>query len=126
MPNFPNSQNAKYSEWRLFFETWIHQILSSSEIVLIGNSLGGCFLLKYLGENPSLSFVEKIKNIHLIASCMSAGDFSLPENYDFLQKLGNRVHIWHSEDDDVVPFSIGQRLSEILPEAEAHFFDSKK
>lgn len=123
LPNFPNPQNAKYSEWKLFFDAWITQIPLTSEIILIGNSLGGCFLLKYFSENPKLI---PISNIHLIASCLEAGDFTPPVNYDFLQKLGSGVHIWHSEDDKVVPFSTGKELSRILPEAKTHFFDTEK
>ncbi|NRH21051.1 hypothetical protein HOO68_03335 [Candidatus Gracilibacteria bacterium] len=123
LPNFPNPQNAKYSEWKLFFDTWITQIPLTSEIILIGNSLGGCFLLNYFSENPK---PLPISNIHLIASCIEAGDFTPPINYDFLQKLGDTVHIWHSEDDMVVPFSIGMELSKIFPEAETHFFEIEK
>ena len=123
MPNFPNPQNAKYNEWKLFFDTWISQISLSSDIILIGNSLGGCFLLKYFSENIK---PLPISNIHLLASCIEAGDFSPPSNYDFLQKLGDIVHIWHSKDDTVVPFSVGKELSSILPKAKTHFFESEK
>lgn len=123
MPNFPNPQNVKYSEWKLFFDSWITQISLSPEVILIGNSLGGCFILKYFSENPKPLLIT---NIHLIASCIEAGDFTPPANYNFLQKLGNRVHIWHSEDDTVVPFPIGIELSSILPEARTHFFDTEK
>ncbi len=157
MPNFPNPQNAKYNEWKLFFDTWMSQISLSSDIILIGNSLGGCFLLKYfsdysviakneaiqennnesslesglprhfvLGQQNSSQWQKKIVQIHLIASCIEAGDFTPPVNYDFLQKLGNNVHIWHSEDDRVVPFSTGKELSYIFPEAKTHFFESEK
>lgn len=26
LPEFPNPQNAKYDEWKLFFEAWISQV----------------------------------------------------------------------------------------------------
>jgi len=123
MPNFPNPQNAKYNEWKLFFDTWMSQISLSSEIILIGNSLGGCFLLKYFSENLK---PLPISNIHLLASCIEVGDFTSPIDYDFLQKLGDAVHIWHSEDDIVVPFSVGKELSSILRKAKTHFFESEK
>jgi hypothetical protein len=52
----------------------------------------------------------RIKAVHLIAACISEGDFTAPTNYDFLASLRNTVHIWHAEDDDVVPFGVAQEL----------------
>ncbi|MDD2693730.1 MAG: hypothetical protein PHY14_02260 [Candidatus Gracilibacteria bacterium] len=163
MPQFPNKLNAKYSEWKIFFDAWIEKIPLSGEIIFIGNSLGGCFLLKYFSELSSqdvpfviptkeeslsnssyenlgsFSSIEEekeiltvgqkkisIDQIHLLAACISEGNFTPPDNYEFLQKIGNRVHIWHSEDDAVVPFSVGQELMRILPEAQIHFFSTEK
>lgn len=68
----------------------------------------------------------QINEIHLIAACISEWDFTTPTNYESLQQLGNQVHIWHAEDDKVVPFSVGQDLSKILPDAQTHFFSSEK
>lgn len=156
MPQFPNKLNAKYDEWKIFFDAWIRKIVLSDEIIFIGNSLGGCFLLKYFSElssqnvpfviptkeesfsNSSYENLESfssigeekvmpnISQIHLLAACIEAGDFTPPENYESLQKLGNRVHIWHSEDDAVVPFSVGQEFMRILPGAQTHFFSTEK
>jgi predicted alpha/beta hydrolase family esterase len=123
LPNFPNPQNAKYREWKLFFDAWIQKIQIEWELILIGSSLGGCFLLKYLSESPTLS---KAWEIHLVAACISAWDFSEPENYSILQSLRDRVHIWHAEDDSIVPFSVGQEIAQILPNAQTHFFGSEK
>ncbi|MFZ2255431.1 MAG: hypothetical protein WAW59_04440 [Patescibacteria group bacterium] len=43
-----------------------------------------------------------------------------------MQKLENRVHIWHAEDDAIVPFSVGEQLAQTLPAAQTHFFSSEK
>ena len=86
-------------------------------------------------NNQSRSFVPqddkkwnslRISQIHLVAACISEWDFSAQTNYESLQQLGNRVHIWHAKDDKVVPFSVGQDLSKILPNAHTHFFSSDK
>ena len=50
MPSLPNPQNAKYAEWKLFFDSWILKIEILGELIFIGSSLGGCFLLKYFSE----------------------------------------------------------------------------
>lgn len=163
MPNFPNPQNAKYYEWKMFFDAWIEKIVIQGSVTFIGSSLGGNFLLKYFSETNTqgpISIIPRYEEslsgssyedwiddfskakekgiptewqkrmqvhaIHLLAACQECWDFSPPTNYEFLQKLGNNVHIWHAEDDGVVPFSIGQELAKILPEAKTHFFGSEK
>jgi len=45
----PNNMNAKYEEWKIYFEKYTE--LFDNEIILIGHSLGGIFLVKYLSEN---------------------------------------------------------------------------
>ncbi|MBC7503665.1 alpha/beta hydrolase, partial [Candidatus Gracilibacteria bacterium] len=123
-PNFPNPINASYNDWKIFFEAWIECIEIKGELTLIGHSLGGNFLLKYFSENSNFS--HSIKNIHLVAACISAGDFTTPENYDTLRSLGSKVHIWNAEDDTVVPFVTAKQLQKELPEAQTHFFGSEK
>src|SRR4051812_18846652 len=55
-PKMPNALNARYKEWEIWFEKIIP--LLDKNIVLVGHSLGGIFLVKYLSEN---SFPKKIK-----------------------------------------------------------------
>src|SRR4051812_10882369 len=49
LPKMPNKINAKYVEWKVWFEKLLP--LLNNEIILIGHSLGGTFLAKYLSEN---------------------------------------------------------------------------
>lgn len=109
-PGFPNPLNAKYEEWKIFFENWIEKIEIQGSVTFISHSLGGCFLLKYFSEEDNTPIKNPIQEIHLVASCISAGDFSSPKNYEYLKKLGGNIHIWHAEDDLVVPFSTAEEL----------------
>jgi pimeloyl-ACP methyl ester carboxylesterase len=60
---------------------------------------------------------------HTIAACVRVWDFTPPcDNWKHLQTLGSKVHIWHSEDDCIVPFSDAQYLLEHLPDANSHFY----
>ena len=68
LPGFPNPQNAKYEEWKIFFDAWIKNISIQGNIVFIGTSLGGNFLLTYFGEK--VYFQYPVEGIHLIASCL--------------------------------------------------------
>ena len=69
----------------MVFEALVEKLQTSEdEIYLVGGSLGGCLLLKYFSEeHPKLN----IKEIHLMAACISEGDFTAPMNYDFLAGL---------------------------------------
>ena len=49
IPQMPNKQNAQYEEWKILFEKVVK--LLDDYIVLIGHSMGGIFLAKYLSEN---------------------------------------------------------------------------
>ena len=79
---------------------------------------------KFQEKGMSTTWQKRIQlwAVHLVAACIAEGDFSTPTNYEFLKHLGNRVHIWHAEDDPVVPFTIGQELSLVLPDAIFHPF----
>lgn len=148
MPVFPNKLNARYNEWKIVFEWILTRLTLEDEVTFVGGSLGGCFLLKYFSEVGTCHSEEqracpdnqeqilpivsmtgknlKIHQIHLLAACISVWDFTPPSNYEFLQKLENRLHIWHAEDDAVVPFSTAQELSHLLPDAQTHFSPIEK
>jgi len=62
-PLMPNKQNADYVAWKIWFERHF-QFINNEKPILIGHSLGGGFLLKYLSEN---NFPKKISQLHLVA-----------------------------------------------------------
>src|SRR3954471_15685612 len=49
LPQMPNDLNAKYAEWKIYFDKFLPYI--KDNVILIGHSLGGIFLAKYLSEN---------------------------------------------------------------------------
>src|SRR3989338_8518960 len=54
-PRMPLQNNAKYAEWKIHFERHFPKLRNKT--ILIGSSLGGIFLAKYLSENK---FPKKI------------------------------------------------------------------
>ena len=63
MPSMPNKQNAAYDEWSIWFEKYFAYL--KDDVILIGWSLGGMFLAKYLSDKP---FPVKIKSLFLLAA----------------------------------------------------------
>ncbi len=49
IPKMPNITNARFEEWKIWFEKIINKLNENS--ILIGHSLGGIFLAKYFEEN---------------------------------------------------------------------------
>ena len=102
LPQMPCGWNAKYSEWKIWFEKLFP--FFQKNIILIGGSLGGIFLAKYLSEND---FPVKIKAIFLVAApydgCL--GDFALEESLEKFSVQCPKIFLYHSEDDPVVPLA---------------------
>ncbi len=126
-PKMPNKLNAKYLEWKIWFEKFIPHL--APEIILIGHSLGGIFLAKYLSENE---FPKKILATFLISaphddtdSEYSLADFQLPENLDLLSTQSGKIFLYHSQDDLVVPFSDFQKFQKSLSGATGKVFSDR-
>jgi uncharacterized protein len=129
MPSMPNSQNAKYQEWKICFERHFEHLHDG--LILLGWSQGGYFLAKYLVENEP---PVKIKALLLGAAPSAPDDFGGEDGGDFafdtlrVHELANKAEnivIMHSKDDFVVPFSHGERFAAALPQAEFVVFEDK-
>lgn len=130
-PAMPNKNNAQYVEWKLWFKKLIPYL--NKEIILIGHSLGGTFLAKYLSEN---NFPKKIKATFLLAAPFgnwdnkklgySLASFKLPQNLDKLQKQGGKIFIYQSKDDPVVPFDDCKKYNAKLKNSKLRIFTNKK
>jgi predicted alpha/beta hydrolase family esterase len=131
-PSMPNSQNAKYLEWKIWFER--HFQFLRDEVVLVGHSQGGMFIAKYLSENQP---PFKIKALFLLGAVYTTdrpindsredgGDFAFDTSrVGELAKKAQKIYIFHSKDDFVVPYEHALKYKEALPEAELVAFEDK-
>src|SRR3989338_9149799 len=115
-PSMPNKQNAKYPEWRIWFKKFIPYF--KPKAVLIGHSLGGMFLIKYLSENK---LPQRIRAVFLVSPPYdnkkkkdSLVDFKLPKILNKIDEQIEKIFIYHSKDDPVVPFSNAKKYLKIL------------
>ncbi|MDD5431228.1 MAG: alpha/beta hydrolase [Candidatus Pacebacteria bacterium] len=127
-PQMPSPINAKYAEWKIYFNKF--KPFLKNNLILIGHSLGGIFLAKYLSKNK---LSKKIKATFLIAapyddkkSKYSLGDFRLPKNLNKFQNQGGQIFLFQSQDDPVVPFADVKKYQKSLPLARAVIFKNKK
>ena len=113
----PNPLNAKYAEWKLWFEKFVPHL--ARETAFVGHSLGGVFLAKYLSKNR---FSKRIRATFLVAAPFGWADFSLPRNLARFARQGGKIFIYQSADDAVVPPPDAEKYGKALPRAVARRF----
>ncbi len=128
-PEMPNWMNAKYLEWEIWFDKLMKHVRSGA--IFVGHSLGGIFLAKYFAEHPdhglaalfmiAAPFVQKGEKD--TTSTTGMADFILPADLSRLRALGPKVHLYHSKDDPIVPFSHFHGYEKALPDAQTRVFE---
>ncbi len=119
-PGMPSKEDSKYEEWKIHFERYFPYLREN--IILIGYSLGGIFLAKYLSEN---GFPKKILSIYLVAPPFDnslpgedlAGGFKLNSNLSLIEKNSKRINLLFSENDFIVPISHAKKYRTKLKKA---------
>jgi len=127
-PRMPLSDDARYSEWKIHFERYIPYLRNN--VVLIGESLGGIFLAKWLSENK---LPKKILSTYLVCPPFDnslsgedlAGGFKLKSNLLLIEKNCKNLTLMFSRDDDVVPVSHAEKFREKLENAKIIIYKSK-
>jgi len=130
VPKMPNITNAKYNEWRIWFERVI--LLLNEDVILVGHSLGGIFLAKYLSEN-----IIKIKPmaVILVAAPFKSSiideelaSFSLTRTLKNFNEQISNIILFQNTNDPVVPIENVWMYKKQLPdskiivlEADDHF-----
>lgn len=127
VPVMPNKQNADYTAWSIWFEKIIPYLKDGD--ILMGHSLGGGFLLRYLTENR---LPVQMSQLHLVSPVVVGGEsaalreFSIdPPLWSGFQSSIDDVHVWHSTDDAFVPIAESLVFKEIYPTAELHTFTDR-
>jgi len=128
-PRMPVSDNAKYKYWKIAFERYIPLLRSNS--VLIGSSLGGIFLAKYLSENK---LPKKALSVFMVCAPFDGdlptedlvGGFKLKADLSLIEKSCRNLHILFSKDDDIVPASHAEKYRKKLKKAHIVVYKSKK
>ncbi|MCJ7804896.1 alpha/beta hydrolase [Patescibacteria group bacterium] len=129
MPQMPSRTNARYEEWKIWFEKIIP--FFNKNIIFIGQSLGGIFLAKYLSEN---NISKKIKATILVSapfddenekSGKSLADFKLSSSLERFAKNGGKIYLIQSKDDPEVLFEQLEKYKKALPSAKTMIFENR-
>jgi predicted alpha/beta hydrolase family esterase len=127
-PRMPLQDNAKYRDWKIRFERYIP--LLKKDFILIGSSLGGIFLAKYLSENK---LPTKALAVYLVCPPFNGnlpeedltGGFKLKADLSLVDKNCKHLHLLFSKDDNVVPVSHAEKYRKKLKNAHIVIYKSK-
>src|ERR671910_2207232 len=117
-PQMPEEDRPEYAAWRDRISQEIAAL--NGEVILVGHSLGGSILLKYLSEEEA---AKPVAGLFLVAAPFwGAEDWEVDEyavREDFASKLPPElpVFLYHGRDDEVVPFAHLALYADKLPRA---------
>jgi predicted alpha/beta hydrolase family esterase len=127
-PRMPLADNSKYVDWKIHFERYLPYIRNN--VILIGGSLGGIFLAKYLSENK---FPKKILSTYLVCppfddTCFEedlVGGFKLKSDLSLIEKNSKNLTLLFSRDDDDVPVAHAEKYRKNLKNPKIIIYKSK-
>lgn len=123
-PKMPAPENPSYILWKEKLENELRGI--SGEVILVGHSLGGSVLLKYLSEEP---YKVSVAGLFLVAAPYWGKKHWQIEEYllseDFASKLSRipEIFLYHSHGDELVPFAHVKAYAKKLPQAKVRGID---
>lgn len=126
LPVMPNKDNARYKEWKIWFEKILPLIDDGA--IFVGHSMGGIFLIKYFSEND---YRKSIKGLFLVASPYeetegeSLGDFNFKKEYKTLLDVTKNIYLYHSKDDPVVRYAHGEMYVKGIPGSIFRVFENR-
>jgi predicted alpha/beta hydrolase family esterase len=125
-PKMPDEDRPVYEAWRERIAGELDA--PEGEVVLVGHSLGGSILLKYLSEEV----VDKpVAGLFLAAipywgvGEWEVGEYALREDFASRIPKAMPVFLYHSRDDEVVPFAHAALYAGKLPRATVRWLDGR-
>jgi len=118
-PRMPNEDYPDEEAWK----ARIRQAIAEPEgqVILVGHSAGGYLLLKSLSGAP---LTRPVAAICIVAAPYPGADeqwqfegFDLPENFGAKLPKEAKKFLYHSADDEIVPFAHMDYYAKAIPEA---------
>lgn len=122
-PPMPNENAPEYAAWQVQIRDELNALTGA--VVLVGHSLGGSILLKYLAEER---ITTPIAGLFLVAVPYwgavdwEVEEYMLSETFAAHLPASLPIALYHSRDDEIVPFDHMARYAAQLPQATLHAF----
>lgn len=126
-PQMPNADAPEYPAWK---ETMLAELAQmNGKPILVGHSFGASLLVKMLVETPEQA--ARVAGLFLIAAPYwgnqdwDVSAYELPENFAAQLPANLPIFLYHSRDDEWVPFDHQRIYAEKLPQAIVRQFDGR-
>lgn len=126
-PKMPNPDQPSYEQWKHQLKNELR--LLDDGVILVGHSIGGSVLLKFLSEEK---ITKKIDALFIIGSPYwgkknwRVPEYALKENFPACLPDIGEIYLYHSRKDEVVPFKHLSYYAEKLPQAYARAIDGRE
>ncbi len=121
-PEMPDEHSPDYIAWK---NTIVKEYAAlGNQTVLVGHSLGASMLLKYVLE----ANIQTVGLFLIATPCWNAddwevADYALPEI--FTPPKASKMFLYHSRNDEIVPFEHMAIIGKKLPDAMIREFDGR-
>ena len=125
LPTFPNGYNAVYDEWEIYFEKLLPFL--GDDVRLVGHSLGAMFLAIYFNKK---SLSRPVRQLILVSGGYDddtneeLGSFKVASARN-IAKSAEEIHLFHSQDDPIVPYAELAKFERDIPNAVVHQLDGR-
>lgn len=117
-PKMPHPENPRYLEWKMALQSSLP--VGGNKAVLIGHSLGGSVIVKYLSEG----LVQlPVAGLFLVAAPYwgtrgwQVDEFMFEQGFQSRLPGIERIFIYHSRQDKWVPYNHSKMYTKALPDA---------
>lgn len=124
-PRMPHEENPEMEAWKAHIAA---ELAVLGDVILVGHSVGGAALLKYLSEMP---LKKPVAGLFLLAAPSwdsenwRYDDLKLPRGVAAKLSRIPRIFLYHSRDDEIVPFAHLALHASRLPQAIIHETDGR-
>lgn len=125
-PRMPEPDTPEYELWKLTIDRELSSL--DDEVILVGHSLGASVLLKYLSEEPC---EKSILGLFLVAPVFfgrrgwKVDEYVLRTDFETNLRRIPRIFLYHSRNDNVVPFNHLIQFADKLPHAVSRAFENR-
>jgi predicted alpha/beta hydrolase family esterase len=121
-PPMPDADSPNYAAWKETMQRTVGEL--SGEVIFVGHSFGASMVLKALAEGaldpPAALFL--LATPYWKTQDWDVSDYELPENFADKLPTDLPIFLYHSRDDQWVPFAHQALYAEKLPQATVREF----